>query len=409
MPSTIMRLEDVHKRYRIYRRRYQSVKEILIHRRLGEWEDHWALKGINLEVQEGTTLGLLGPNGAGKSTTLKLMARILTPDKGRVSSTRRVAGLLELGAGFQLEYTGIENIYLNASLLGLTRAEIKKRLESIIDFSELGEAINDPIRTYSTGMVMRLAFSVAIHVDPEVLLVDEVLSVGDVSFQKKCMDHIVRFQADGGTIVLVTHGMGTVREMCNQAVWIDDGVVQEIGNPTAVINAYVEKMESQAQVSHAEGTPAAELTGARMLNRAGMPVHALRRGDPLNLEVSYRVNRPVEHPAFGVAVSRNDGAYVYGTNTWVEGTRLHPLTRDGSFTIRFESLPVLGGTYRFGIALFREPEGDESRNLRRVHALDGYYSFQVEGATEEEGVVRLEHSWNLDPTLTTLDQERPAV
>lgn len=409
MPSTVMRLEDVHKRYRLYRRRYQSVKEILVHRRLGEWEDHWALKGINLDVTEGTTLGLLGPNGAGKSTTLKLMARILTPDKGRVISTRRVAGLLELGAGFQLEYTGMENIFLNASLLGLSRRDIKQRLESIIDFSELGAAINDPIRTYSTGMVMRLAFSVAIHVDPEVLLVDEVLSVGDVNFQKKCLDHIVRFQADGGTIVLVSHGMAQVRSMCNQAAWIDDGLVQETGNPVEVINAYVEKMENEAQTVRPEETPAVELTEVRMLNRAGQPVHALRRGEPLALEVSYRVNRPLDHPAFGVALSRSDGAYVYGTNTWVEGMRLRPLTKDGTFTLRYESLPLLGGTYRFGIAVFKEPERNEVQRLKQVHAVDGYHRFQVEGATEEEGVVRIDHSWNVGPALSTLDEERPAV
>lgn len=405
MASAVMRLEDVHKRYRIYRRRYQSVKEILVHRRLGEWQDHWAVKGMSLEVEQGTTLGLLGPNGAGKSTTLKLMARILAPDKGRIFTARRVAGLLELGSGFQLEYTGMENIFLNASLLGLTKRDINKRLESIIDFSELGPAINDPLRTYSTGMTMRLAFSIAIHVDPEVLLVDEVLAVGDESFQKKCLDHITKFQALGGTIVLVSHGMGTVQDLCTKAAWIEDGVVQELGNPTTVINAYVDRVRDRdAAQQQTTEVPAVELGEVRMLNRDGEPVHALRWGEPLTIEVPYRVHRPVEHPVFGVAVMRNDGAYVYGTNTLAEGMRLRPLRQDGTFTFRYESLPMLGGTFRLSIAVF-----DESQMLLPIHAHDRTYSFRVEGATKEEGVVRLDHTWNLGPALMQVEEDRRAV
>lgn len=405
MPSTVMRLEDVHKRYRIYRRRYQSVKEILVHRRLGEWEDHWAVKGITLDVEKGTTLGLLGPNGAGKSTTLKLMARILTPDKGRIATTRRVAGLLELGSGFQLEFTGLENIDLNASLLGLTKRDIKNRLESIIDFSELGEAINDPLRTYSTGMMMRLAFSIAIHVDPEVLLVDEVLAVGDESFQKKCLNHITKFQAEGGTIVFVSHSMGQVQDLCNRAAWIEDGVVQALGNPATVINGYVDRVRDRDAAQERTGeVPAVELGDVRLLNREGEPVHALRRGQQLTLEVPYRVHRPVEHPVFGVAVMRNDGAYVYGTNTLVEGMRLRPLRTDGTFTFRYDSLPMLGGTFRLQIAVF-----DESQMLIPIHSHDRTYSFRVEGATKEEGVVRLDHAWNVGPTLLHVDEDRRAV
>lgn len=405
MASTVIRLEDVHKRYRIYRRRYQSVKEILVHRRLGEWEDHWAVKGISLEVEKGTTLGLLGPNGAGKSTTLKLMARILTPDRGRIATARRVAGLLELGSGFQLEFTGMENIYLNASLLGLTKQDIKQRLQSIIEFSELGPEINDPLRTYSTGMMMRLAFSIAIHVDPEVLLVDEVLAVGDESFQKKCLDHITRFQAGGGTIVFVSHSMGQVQDLCNQAAWIEDGVVQALGNPARVVNGYVDRVRERDAAQERTGdAPAVELGEVRLLNRDGQPVHALRRGDQLILEVPYQVHRPVEHPVFGVAVLRNDGAYVYGTNTLAEGMRLRPLRRDGTFTFRYDSLPMLGGTYRLQIAIL-----EESQLLVPIHSHDRTYSFRVEGATKEEGVVRLDHAWNVGPTLLQVEEDRRAV
>lgn len=393
MPSAVIQLEDVHKRYRIYRRRYQSMKEIFVHRRLGEWEDHWALRGVSFEVLAGTTLGLVGPNGAGKSTTLKLMARILAPDRGSVRISRKVAGLLELGSGFQMDYTGLENTELNASLLGLSRNDIRRKLPSIIEFSELGDAMRDPLRTYSTGMVMRLAFSIAIHVDPDVLLVDEILAVGDEAFQKKCLDHIARFQAQGGTIVLVSHSAGQVQDLCTHAAWIEDGTVQAAGNPATVVNAYVDRVRGRetttAEVEVAVERPAIELGAVRILDRAGGPVSAVRRGDALVVEVPYHVNEPVEDPAFGISMVRNDGAYVYGTNTSVDGLSLRPLRKDGVVTLRYDRLPLLGGTYRFVISVF-----SKSRTLP-IDSKDRVYSFRVPTESDEEGLVHLEHEWLL--------------
>lgn len=392
MPSAVIQLEDVHKRYRIYRRRYQSMKEIFVHRRLGEWEDHWALRGVSFEVLAGTTLGLIGPNGAGKSTTLKLMARILAPDRGKVRISRKVAGLLELGSGFQMDYTGLENTELNASLLGLSRNDIRRKLPSIIEFSELGDAMRDPLRTYSTGMVMRLAFSIAIHVDPDVLLVDEILAVGDEAFQKKCLDHIARFQAQGGTIVLVSHSAGQVQDLCTHAAWIEGGIVQAAGDPATVVNAYVDRVrgrETTSQVEVPVEQPAVELGAVRLLDRAGRAVSALRRGDPLLVEVPYHVNEAVEDPVFGISLVRNDGAYVYGTNTSVDGLRLRPLRTDGVVTLRYESLPLLGGTYRFVISV-----SSRSRTLP-IDSKDRVYSFRVPTESDEEGLVRLDHEWLL--------------
>lgn len=392
MPSAVIQLEDVHKRYRIYRRRYQSMKEIFVHRRLGEWEDHWALRGVSFEVLAGTTLGLIGPNGAGKSTTLKLMARILAPDRGKVRISRKVAGLLELGSGFQMDYTGLENTELNASLLGLSRNDIRRKLPSIIEFSELGDAMRDPLRTYSTGMVMRLAFSIAIHVDPDVLLVDEILAVGDEAFQKKCLDHIARFQAQGGTIVLVSHSAGQVQDLCTHAAWIEGGIVQAAGDPATVVNAYVDRVrgrETTSQVEVPVEQPAVELGAVRLLDRAGRAVSALRRGDPLLVEVPYHVNEAVEDPVFGISLVRNDGAYVYGTNTSVDGLRLRPLRTDGVVTLRYEGLPLLGGTYRFVISV-----SSRSRTLP-IDSKDRVYSFRVPTESDEEGLVRLDHEWLL--------------
>ena len=401
MAVPVIEHQDVHKRYRIYRQRYQSVKEILVHRRLCEWEEHWALWGINLQVPAGTTLGLIGPNGAGKSTTLKVMARILAPDRGDVRIARRVSGLLELGAGFQLEYSGRENVYLNASLLGLTRREIDRKYDSIVDFSELGAAIEDPIRTYSSGMYTRLAFSIAIHVDPEVLLVDEILAVGDQSFQQKCLDRIGAFQAAGGTIVIVSHNLGSLQEMCTQVAWIEDGAVQDLGAPLSVINAYLDRVRERDHARDAAidrtgvERPAVQLGGARLVDRHGDPVAALEIGDPLCVEIPYRVNRRLADAMIGVALFRNDGVYLYGTNTHVDRVSLGPLTRDGVIRMRYRSLPLLAGSYRISVGLFDSPEG-----IRPIDFHDKLYSFRVLSPSEEQGLVRFDHDWQLDADVS---------
>lgn len=397
--ETVIEVRDVHKRYRIYRQRFQSVKEILVHRRLGVWEEHWALRGLNLDVKQGTTLALVGPNGAGKSTTLKLMARILTPDQGSIRMAGRVSGLLELGAGFQLEYTGRENIYLNASLLGLRRKQIDERLDSIIEFSELERSIDDPLRTYSSGMYMRLAFAIAIHVDPEVLLVDEILAVGDQSFQQKCLDWIAGFQGRGGTIVMVTHNLGVVQEMCNEAAWIEDGELLDLGPPTQVVNSYVDRAREKDSRRRQElrasraaaGTPDVELGKVEILDRHGKPAGAIELGDPLTLEIEYRVHQRLQEPCFGVALFRNDGVHLYGTNTVIDGIEVPPLERDGSIRLEYRSIQLLAGTYRLSVGVF---EGRE--RMRPLDFHDKLYGFRVVSGTDEEGLVRLDHAWRLE-------------
>ena len=245
MPTAV-EFKDVHKRYRIYRERYRSLKEVVFHRRFGEWEDRWALAGINLEVETGATFGIIGPNGAGKSTALKLMSRILVPDQGKVTVQGKVAGLLELGSGFQPEYTGRENIYLNSSLLGLNRRQVAERYDRIVEFSELEDHLDDQLRTYSTGMAMRLGFAVAINVDARILLVDETLAVGDESFQRKCFDWLRHFSESGGTIVLVSHSLGSVKDLCTRVAWIQDGQLHRIGDPDEVVDAYLAQVDAPA-------------------------------------------------------------------------------------------------------------------------------------------------------------------
>jgi ABC-type polysaccharide/polyol phosphate transport system ATPase subunit len=393
-----LRLEGVWKKYRVYRERYRSLKEIAVHRRLGSWEDRWVLKDVDFEVQHGETLGLIGGNGAGKSTTLKLMSRILTPERGRVIVDGRLSGLIELGAGFQPEYTGRENIYLNASLLGLTRKQINARLDAIVAFSELEEHIDSQLRTYSSGMQMRLGFAVAIHVEPEILLVDEILAVGDESFQRKCYEWLDGFRRRGGTLVMVSHNLGAIREMCDRAAWIAGGGVAALGPPADVVGEYLDavrerRVEALGDAARPPGeVPAVELGLVRLLDARGRPAEELRTGDQLSVEIAWHCHRPLETPVFGVALYRNDGAYVYGTNTSVDGFEVAPIHADGTITLTYRSLPLLGGTYLLTVAVFPSPG-------EHVGAIDYHqqrYQFRLAAGTLEQGLTRLDHDWRLE-------------
>lgn len=259
-----LRLNDVYKRYRVYRQRYLTLKEVVLHRRFGEWEDRWALKGVSFEVAPGSVLGVIGPNGAGKSTALKLMARILTPDRGQVEVKGRLSALLELGSGFQTEYTGRENIYLNGSLLGLSLREIRQRFDDIVAFAELQDHIDAPLRTYSSGMAVRLGYAIAMHSEPDVMLLDEVLAVGDEAFQHKCLDHIGKFRQRGGTIVLVSHALPTVRSTATTVAWLQDGRLRAIGEPSEVIDAYLKGVHADHPDLFSDPTPDGVASGSRV-------------------------------------------------------------------------------------------------------------------------------------------------
>lgn len=400
MSEAAIELLGVHKRYRVYKERYRNLKEIVFNRGFGEWEDHWALQGFDLQVRRGSTVGLIGSNGAGKSTTLKLMSRILVPDRGQVRVNGRVSGLLELGAGFQPEYTGRENVYLNASLLGLTRADIRARFDDIVGFAELHEYIDTPLRTYSSGMFMRLGFAVAIHVEPEVLLVDEILAVGDEAFQHKCLDWIEAFQRRGGTIVMVSHNLGSVREMCDKVAWLEHGRLRQFGEGRDVVDAYVdhvrEEMERAEQTTAAQmagrAKPSVELGEARMLDDGGGAIQEFVIGSSVTIEIPYRVYRSVATPVFGVAIHRNDGVLVYATNTDVDGIDLGPLNEDGTIRFNCRSLRLLAGSYRVTVAVLG------SRRLEEP-PIDSHwqrYSLRIRGGVRrEQGVARLEHDWDV--------------
>ena len=234
-------VEHVYKTFNIYYDKANSLKEKIMFWNRNRREKREVLNDINLVIKDGETVGLVGVNGSGKSTLLKLMTKIIYPNKGKITTNGKLTSLLELGAGFHPDFSGRENIYINASIFRLTRKEIDKRLDKIIEFSELGEQIDNPVRTYSSGMYMRLAFSVAINVDAEILLIDEVLAVGDKHFQDKCLDKLKELRDEGKTIVFVSHGKGLIEDLCTRAVWLDEGKVRMDGKPSEVMDAYIKE------------------------------------------------------------------------------------------------------------------------------------------------------------------------
>lgn len=236
-----IKVENVTKNFKLYSDKPNTLKERLVRGRKNKTEIHTVLKNINIEIKSGETVALIGINGSGKSTLLKLMTKIIYPNKGTVKTNGKLTSLLELGAGFHPDFTGRENIYFNASIFGLTKKEIDKRIDSIIEFSELGDFIDSPIRTYSSGMYMRLAFSVAINVDAEILLIDEILAVGDQHFQNKCFDKLQELSKGEKTIVIVSHSLGSVRKLCSRAVWINQGKVRMDGECNKVIDQYLKE------------------------------------------------------------------------------------------------------------------------------------------------------------------------
>lgn len=236
----VIKVENVEKSFKVFYDKGRSMKEIVLFRNRRKYETRSVLKGINFSVEKGEAIGIIGENGCGKSTLLKLMTRIIYPDKGKITITGRVSSLIELGAGFHPDMSGRENIYTNAAIFGLGKSEIDRRLGDIIEFSELEDFIDNPVRTYSSGMYMRLAFSVAINVDADVLLIDEILSVGDAHFQEKCHSKLNELKKSGVTIAIVSHDLGTIRDFCDKVIWINNGVVEKYGMPGTVIDQYLE-------------------------------------------------------------------------------------------------------------------------------------------------------------------------
>ena len=380
--DTVIRVVDVSKRFTLHKE--ESLKERVANfRRSHEHrQDFWALHNVDLEVGSASTLGLIGANGSGKSTLLKLIGGILTPTSGYVERRGRLAALLELGAGFHPDLTGRENVYLNASILGLSRAQTERYFDDIVDFSGIEPFIDTQVKFYSSGMYVRLAFAVAVHVDPEILLVDEVLAVGDEPFQRKCLDRIKKFQSDGRTIVLVTHSLDQVRQLCDRVVLLDGGRVAVDGAPADAVRHFREANAAQETLEQESREHVLRIENVRVVDDRGRPVSTIESGSPLTVDYDVVADHPVDDWAAGVALIDGTGLILHGTNTVLQGMELAPVTGRRTVRFAFDVLPLVEGQYWVTAAVHPTMGPD-------YHRVERGASFQVSSRSLDAGVVAL--------------------
>jgi lipopolysaccharide transport system ATP-binding protein len=324
-------VQNVSKLYRLYRHPSDRLRE-LIPGSPPRHADFWALRDIGFNLEKGETLGLVGPNGCGKSTLLQIVSGILQPTTGRVVTRGRIAALLELGAGFNPEFTGRENVYLNGEIMGLSRAEIDKAMPSIEAFAEIGEFMQRPVKEYSSGMYVRLAFSTAIHVDPDILIVDEALAVGDAVFANRCVRKFQELRDRKITVLFVSHDLGLVKQLSDRAILLLHGRIEAEGEPKDVINRYIglvlekqepgRKKEDRIRSSFRHGDGASEIVRVQLLNGRGEDVACVASGEDVTVRVRCRFHRAIEDPMVGILVRTRIGMDVYGTNTRIEQTEL---------------------------------------------------------------------------------------
>ena len=424
-------LVNVSKIYRRYGgRKFSTLKSALLQRSilrdLQPSETFPALTDVSFSVPKGSTYGVMGRNGSGKSTALKLVAGITKPTSGTVRVEGRISALIELGAGFHPEISGRENVFINGIMLGLTKREIQERFDEIVDFAELREFIDAPVKTYSSGMYMRLGFAVAINVNPDVLLVDEVLAVGDEGFTHKCLDKFAEFKRSNKTILLVTHSLNLIERFCDEALWLDGGRAMSHGDPKRVVGAYLTKVEEGEETLLAATTARAveaadttakppdapadptsnmlqategrwgsrevEITDVTLLDRDGQPSFVFHSGDPIAVRIKVRATQPVDDFVFGFGFFNADGICCYGTNTYLEELTPQRLAGEAEATFAIESLDLVEGTYKLDIA---------------VHKIDGFpydyhrllYTFRVKSRVHDVGIYRPRHHWTFSPSV----------
>ena len=421
--NTVIHVENIHKSFKVFYDKGRSFKERLLFHERNRYEKREVLKGISFDVKKGEAIGLIGKNGCGKSTMLKLLTKIMYPTSGNVTTQGRVSALIELGAGFHPDMSGKENIYTNAAIFGLTKNEIDERLQAIIDFSELGSFIDNPVRTYSSGMYMRLAFAVAINVDADILLIDEILAVGDAAFQAKCFNKLREIKAKGTTIVIVSHSLGQIEQICDRSIWICDGEIRMQGAPRDVHPVYMEYMgkggaaildeaekglkasQQQAEPEAEEektvqeqaidadsknrwGTDDAKITNVQMLDCKGMPCNRYRVGDSITIKVDYEILNPDIEPVFGVGFFRSDGFYCYGTNTYIDKLNVEA-GHKGCYLFNISSCPLMKGDYILDVAIACT-DGFDCDFYKHAAEFSMYATF------EDVGNIHLPHTWSIE-------------
>jgi ABC-type polysaccharide/polyol phosphate transport system ATPase subunit len=438
-----IQLTHVTKIYRRYarRRQFATLKSALLSgsliRDLKPDEAFAAVQDVSFTVPAGRTLGVIGRNGSGKSTLLKLVAGITKPSTGELHVRGRISALIELGAGFHPEISGRENVFINGIMLGLSKKEVARRFDEIVEFAEMRDFIDAPVKTYSSGMYMRLGFAVAIHVDPDVLLVDEVLAVGDEGFTHKCLDKFAEFKRRGKTILLVTHSLGLVERFCDEALWMDGGAMKAMGDPKRVVGAYITDVETgeeqelarrdaKAQASAVTVSPdepasavlpdnpiesataptdmfraaegrwgsrEIEITDVALTGADGERAHVFHSGERLEVRLRLRAPIAIDDFVVGIGIFNAEGVCCYGTNTDIEELKGERIIGDAEATFSIESLDLVEGTYKLDVA---------------IHKADGYpydyhrllHTFRVKSRTKDVGIYRPKHAWRFSESMT---------
>ncbi|HLY33486.1 MAG TPA: ABC transporter ATP-binding protein [Jatrophihabitantaceae bacterium] len=345
MANLAVEVANVSKSFRLYNERNQSFKETVLRRRRSSYEEFWALRDVSFGVRAGTTFGLVGQNGSGKSTMLKCITRILLPNRGQIVTRGSIASLLELGSGFHLDLSGRENVFLNASMLGISRAAIAKKLDAIIEFADIGEFIDQPVKTYSSGMYVRLAFAVATHVDPDILIVDEVLAVGDAMFQDRCMQKFAEFRRRGKTVILASHALGAMERMCDELGHLERGRLVDTGAPHDVVGAYL--------VAHGPKRPPAEpppdarvrITEIEMIGAHGFQISRVQTGDPITFRMHYWAEDPIDKPVFTLALTTTSGVCAWAQHSRDEPMMPSSIHGRGSVDVDVPQMMLQAGAY----------------------------------------------------------------
>ncbi len=424
--TTVIQLQNVSKKFILDISRPRSFQEVFVRRHVrGSNEgDFWALRDVSIDVALGEQVAIIGANGSGKSTLLKLISKVLEPTSGKITTHGRVAGLLELGTGFHPDLTGRENIYLNGSILGLPRRMIEREIDAVIDFADIGPFIDVQVRNYSSGMAVRLGFAITTILQPDIMLIDEVLAVGDANFQRKCMIRLEELQARGVTLIFVSHGMEQVRRLCTRAIWIDDSHVKADGEVESVIGMYQDaeaplelhpatevtrddlnseqppsKVATEApaprKVVNRWGSRQAEIVKVELLDTSGKTASLFRTGDGLRVRMHYRVHERVDKPTFGLAFYRSDSIHINGPNSVREGLEIPFIADRGYVDYVIDHLPLNEGIYELTVAIY---DHDSRRAYDHQHRL---HTFEVRAhGWCEEGIVHIPARWEHHETLT---------
>lgn len=422
-------VSHVNKSFKVFLDKGRTLKELTLFSSRRKYEERKVLDDISFDVKKGEAIGLIGHNGCGKSTTLKLLTKIMYPDSGSIEMEGRVSSLIELGAGFHPDMSGRQNIYTNASIFGLTRKEIDKRIDDIIAFSELENYIDNPVRTYSSGMYMRLAFAVAINVDADILLIDEILAVGDANFQAKCFERLRELKSMGITIVIVTHDTGTVERFCDKAIWINEGKIVTCGKPVNVVDAYLaymsgkrlnsiqqeelkkeqEKQENNIKEKSTEiekkpdtektleeqaidynvkhfGNYKALIKSCELKNSQGKTTKVLRSDENYTISLKYEIKKDLEEVVLGMGIYTLDGFWIFGTNTLLANVRIPCLEKEGEIIFKSNPLNLLTGKYLLQVSI-TEIDGTPVDFYRE------YCQFNVINSSREAGVIHYETNW----------------